>query len=843
MTDHPYWNLALRGVAFDLETHLIQPVTDHPYWNLALRGVAFDLETHLIQPGLVAPPVVCGSIATVTSGKLERRLLRDAGKINDAALGEVRTAFQWLLREPGLVIIGANIAFDMLCMAVDAARNGEDLMPEIFAAYAAGRVFDVQIAEKLHAVGRGHLGRDPRTRRPLTDPETKKQGRYSLAICTSLVLGRDNAKANDFWRMRYAMLEGIPVEDWPMEARVYPLDDACNTLEIALAQVGVVPNVGPHDWRGETCAQCGQRLAAGVGVDCVSTFPRMNLHDHAVQVFKHWCLHIAGAHGLRTDPVATEALHAAALVGRERGLPEFTGLGYLRPDGTEDQSAVKRACAIAYGATGACPTCSPHYERYGRPGKVPSEKNPKSRTGINCPACDGTGLDLSSAHVPMTDPTGRHPAGSVQIGRDKLVESADEQLIAYAAYQEDDKIIDTYCKWLRGGFTAPITLKADPIKETGRVSYEGTAQTLPRQLSARLQRALREQGVRVIGVRDCVRPSAGCVFYSNDYSGGELVTHAESCCELVGYSKLGEALNAGVDIHAALAATMLGISYEEFMRVYKDKTHPLHKKYKLFRQAAKPGNFGFPGRMGAARLVQQQREQGPDTEWPDGPHDLNGAGLRGFKGQRLCLAIGGASWCGTKKTSTWNRMGIPRACVACLECGEWTKKEWRKQWPENVEYLDEIVPRLEELGWVVQHYSKRIRGGVDGGSIANGFFQAYLADITARAQIRVATEQYVRTRVTVTEWPSKFEGQWSPLYGTRSIVFAHDELIGEAPAAIAAEASERVGEVMVEEFRKACPRHAAACKAEPTLMRAWYKSAEPMYDASGRLIPWEPTWE
>ena len=40
------------------------------------------------------------------------------------------------------------------------------------------------------------------------------------------------------------------------------------------------------------------------------------------------------------------------------------------------------------------------------------------------------------------------------------------------------------------------------------------------------------------------RPIAntGWVFSSSDYNAGELVTHAQSCIWLVGYSKLGDAL-------------------------------------------------------------------------------------------------------------------------------------------------------------------------------------------------------------------------------------------------------------------------------------------------------------
>jgi len=38
------------------------------------------------------------------------------------------------------------------------------------------------------------------------------KGRYSLDRCVQYVLGRANAKENDRWRLRYALLEGVPRE-------------------------------------------------------------------------------------------------------------------------------------------------------------------------------------------------------------------------------------------------------------------------------------------------------------------------------------------------------------------------------------------------------------------------------------------------------------------------------------------------------------------------------------------------------------------------------------------------------------------------------------------------------
>lgn len=86
---------------------------------------------------------------------------------------------------------------------------------------------------------------------------------------------------------------------------------------------------------------------------------------------------------------------------------------------------------------------------------------------------------------------------------------------------------------------------------------------------------------------------------------------------------------------------------------------------------------------------------------------------------------------------------------------------------------------------------------------------------------------------------SKFSNLESPLYGSRAILLAHDETIAEHPESVAHEAATRVSEIMIETLRFACPELREAVQAQPTLMRALYKSAEPVY-VDGRLVPWEP---
>lgn len=782
--------------------------------------LSFDLETWLFVQGNLAPPMVCGAIADEHEALLIRS---DSGdRAEDKALTR-QAIVRWL--ESQRVIVGCNLPYDLLVSAVEAQKHDRvDLMPLIFDKFKRHQIFDVSRAEELHAIAEGCLHKDPRTMMPLRNRSTgKNTNKYSLDICVELVLGRTDAKINDEYKKRYATLDDEPIDTWPVEARQYPVDDVVNTLDVAVEQVA----------------------------------RNRNLHVLGSQVFKAWALHLGAAWGLRTDPVLVEVLEAAARAGAEAGRPTFVSLGFIREDGSEDQSTVKRAVAAAYGCEGVCDQCGGTGKIYKKRAKrhtfglltvcaycgcSKAEQAPQCSkpvgNPVNCGPCNGTGLDLSTGPVPMTEPTekglakaaeaGEVAYGNVKIGRDILVESGDEELIEYGAYQEDDKVLSTYVPFLKKGIDRPITLSPNPILKSLRVSYDGVVQLLPRNVSARLMQAIEAQlrelgleGEALLGVRDCIIARPGHLIYSVDYKGGELVTFAESAYERVGFSKMGEALVAGIDVHSDFAAFVKGCSYDEFIGRKKE---PL---FKAFRQAAKPENFGLPGGMGVVTLVLQQREQGPDTPCPGGPSRIwdGKKWVDGYKGLRFCILLGRDTICGREKTTQWGRRECPPVCVACLRVAEELKAAWFERWPEARLYLDWHAENADNVGEVTLPYSEHVCGGIAFCDSANGDFQTRLALIAGEALCQVAEEQYCDRR--------------SPLWGSRGIPFQHDELLGECAIPKGHAVCGRVVEIMVEKFRLGCPVHAAACDAEPTLMHRWYKAGEPVWN-NGVLMPWVP---
>lgn len=441
-------------------------------------GVALDVESHRIQPGLLAPPLVCGSAAWLTPHGMVGELLS-----KDVALD----VFAGTVDDPGAILVGANIAFDLLVLAKELGKLGVDVMPNIFDALENDRIYDLQIAEALHAIAGGHLGKDPRTGGDLINPETGRRGRYSLSMCVDLVLGRQDAKANDEWRERYAELEKVPMDEWPVTARDYPVDDARNTIETALAQTGHLGKRVPHHRWGanDACLDCG---ATSVTTPCTVRRAHRNLHDLSAQVGTAFAMHLGAAWGFRVNQSAVDVIERHALRNKERGITPFIESGLVRADGSENRSELKRRVAIAYGAKDPCPTCtgtgkvpSPAAKpvqcktcrgrsapwKWGGEIKAPTVAscstckntglvpNPKPPL-INCciirdpgteqevreKTCDGTGL-LIIEDVPRSEKDG------IGYGRDVLHESGEEFLMSYGDYQEDAKDLTVYVPYLR----------------------------------------------------------------------------------------------------------------------------------------------------------------------------------------------------------------------------------------------------------------------------------------------------------------------------------------------------------------------------------------------------------
>jgi hypothetical protein len=678
-----------------------------------------------------------------------------------------------------VLVCGANIAYDFAC----ACQADPELLPLVFAHYDRGGVFDVLINQALAAIAAGHLFQDP-----LGGPlrMIKPDGslgavsnRYSLEIVNYLNTGRIDAKANDIYRQRYGTLAQIPIEQWPEIARQYPIDDVVNTDRNAEIQLTSVDRAGLDKFQNVNVPILRYRPAAGLHdmEPFLASLDGRAITHGAFQARAAWALHLASVWGMRTDPAAVVALRQRVEQEREAGAVRLKELKLWTPDGKEDQGRIKYKVAVAFGAdpNSKCAAC-------GGSGKVVS---PKSGNPINCKVCSKTGLHIPPT-VPMT------PTGGVKADRDTLEHSHDPDLELLASAGFADKIIDTYLPVLEEASRVPLNTRPNVLIASARASYDGLVQTFP----------------RAGGVRETFIPRPRFLFVSCDYSALELSTLSQVCLWTVGYSRLAEAINGGKDPHAILGANLCGVSYEQFKAALTDSESK--DRAKGFRFGAKAGNFGFAGLMGPAKFVLTQRVQ-----------KLAGHGS-------LCRVLGREpkSGCGSTKLYEWRGREVPPVCEVCVEVAVELKEAWLTTWPEMNDYFEFIkrIPGVEEgAGVIMSPGTGYVRGGLTAPEAANHCFQHLAAMGAKHALYNTSRECYAEPK--------------SPLYGSRPILFAHDEIFGELPEDRAHEAAHRLSEVMTESMRVFVPD--VDVKAPPAIMRRWYKAAEPVY-VDGRLVPWEP---
>lgn len=291
------------------------------------------------------------------------------------------------------------------------------------------------------------------------------------------------------------------------------------------------------------------------------------------------------------------------------------------------------------------------------------------------------------------------------------------------------------------------------------------------------------------GVRDCFEPRPGNVFVSVDWNAAELRALAQIIIDMYGHSSLAEAFRQDLDPHLAMGANILGISYEE--------AHARRKEPEIqdARQLAKAPNFGFPGGLGAESFVDFARSSGVDltpAEYASAPKSVR------------------------------REAAVARA--------KELKTVWLRTWPEMARYFQDLG-RLTESGDYQYRLARTgfVRGGLRFTNACNHGFQSIVAHAGKRALWRVFVESYL----------GRWEGAGtSPLFGFRPVLFLHDEIIGEAPERHADAMGRRLAHVMVESLQHYCPD--VPITAEPALMRRWYKGAKTVFDADGKLIPWEP---
>jgi DNA polymerase-1 len=243
------------------------------------------------------------------------------------------------------------------------------------------------------------------------------------------------------------------------------------------------------------------------------------------------------------------------------------------------------------------------------------------------------------------------------------------------------------------------------------------------------------------GFRECLGADEGNVLVVSDFKGAELVTHAQDCLDLFP----GKTCRLAEVLNA-------GEDPHGYLGADVMKT-PYKRFMKLYkggdkvagkmRQGAKPGNFGFPVGMGIARFIQYAKSD-----------------------------------YGVEVTETEAKK---------------LKQLWLRRFPENQRYLKlhrDLLQNRRRIQ-IKQLWSGRWRGGCSYTEACNTRFQGRAADGAKLSMWRVAWRQWMEPE--------------SDLYGTRQVLFVHDENVIEAPEDQAEVVRQELDEVMIEAFEEVCP--------------------------------------
>lgn len=399
-----------------------------------MRVIAFDTETHLIKPGCPVPKMVCLSFAQYLPSSADEPGAQPDGRGGPSIEPDliVRHTPQWrhpkapmvdaptrmmrvglcapkeglrLLRfwllDPDVLLVGHNLWFDLgVCAAEDPT-----LIPLIFDKLEDGLAVDTMVRQQLIDIAKGELKFN-------IDEESGevKRSEYHLSDLSYRLLKR-YLKKEDTWRLKYALLDGVPLTEWQEAAVEYSLLDSIVTLDIYEAQEFIA---------GAPIPNSAEQHRAG------------------------WALYLMSVWGIRTDPEAVAELrdHLAAEYAEKMTALRPSGLFTITPSRTLKSGP--------------------------RKGQIEPEKVTKNMKAIYArvtAAYEGRGLD-----VPMTDPDDLEKEPRVATDRKALTNSGDTDLIALAEVGKVAKLLQAYVPILEGGTLHPINCRYNVLVETGRTS-------------------------------------------------------------------------------------------------------------------------------------------------------------------------------------------------------------------------------------------------------------------------------------------------------------------------------------------------------------------------------------
>lgn len=621
---------------------------------------AWDNETALIEPGYQAPRLACSSFSVVAVPSLETGTFDEALKLADAVKEHYAKPVETIA---GLVHwTDVERVFRQLFEGTGAHLVGANVS---FDMRTICERFPTLLPVVLDMYEQGRI-HDTQTAEKLLDiargtlgkhPKTHAPIKYSLDEQYQRVTKARLDK--DTWRLRYAELSPYVLAAWPEDARRYPLMDA-----VATALVWSMIAIRAHL----------QRLSTpGIDSPILASEPEQCRSDFALGAASCW--------GLRTHGPSVERLAAhteEVLFALEDELALY---GLI--DGGAGTKTIKKIV---------------HKFRkpYVRGQGVRNTKAAAERL-LAAAREDNPGIPDADLPIERSDKT-----NEPSLSADACKASSDIVINKYGAVGSLSAVLSKDIPALRKGVHVPMHSRFG-IAASGRsTSSDPNVQNWANKIK---------------GVRECFIPRPGMVFASADVGGLELATFAEVLLQVVGWSKLAEAILSGRDAHADFACEILGISREEGER-RKALGKEADPEFYKARQTAKIGNFGIPGGLGSESLVDYAR------------------------------ALYGV--------------------ILTLEEAKRLKALYLATWPEVKLYFQYIAQLTESGRPFKQLYSGRYRGGLKYTAACNTSFQGLGGDAMKHVAWELTRACFDRRLGSI-------------LLGCRIVNFIHDEFILEVP--------------------------------------------------------------
>lgn len=738
-----------------------------PSRNATKRYFFLDTETYRITRESPVPKFVCMQCAYDNE---EPRILGG----NDVGKEAARIVWDLATSNPDVTLVAHNGFYDYSRLInlddywMPGARDKSSAIMNIMAMCLNGRIRDTQVMGKLNAIEYDWMG---------FDRVMWAKPKFSLAYLAKRFAGitMTGKEGDDAWRMNYHKLDGIPVGDWPEEARQYALDDITHLRSVFYA------------------------------------LDKNEYADEKFQTAAYWVFRLMEIWGLRTSEERVEALKSKVIPFIEKANERLIEAGLMRPgtpmrDTDRFENFVRALCKSRniepqITPTGRIVTSQKYLSSFNVPilldkqawqtpaAPVRNMRDIKIRLvnwyndhGLPVPMVDkkpkDDDYDFFSGNpdddieeVEVADPT-----EGVSTDREALSSTDDPDLQLLGEIGKLKTLATTFIPRLEQGYVHPIRPAWNGLVVTGRPScYAG-------EFGTNLLNQPREVRKGEPGVRECYRAREGYVYVDGDAVQAELCGLAQICIDKFGYSQMGEIIRDGKDIHSWFGAFLCDRTYEEVVdgvKKYKAVKggDPDYKWAADARQMAKPCNFGFPGGLGAKKFVKWARKQ----------YEV-----------------------------LFTESQVKRY-----------KAMWLQQFPEIQDYFDWVNDQIRSSPdgkhfTYTQHRSNRRRGGCKFCDGANTGFQGIIADGVKNAMIKVFIACH---------------SPGEPLFGSRLCAQIYDEMLLEVPIATSGAAAAQFKKIFEQGINEYLPDVPATVEVE--MMWNWSKLAKPVYNAAGELIPFD----